>query len=544
MNRFRSSRASLVSLLVLAWGCSSEAMVATSDEGLAATTEPVSGSPPMATPAAYPPVPLATPRTTAPVPRHNTTFSGDPKQHFGGMQFIAGDLDGDGFDDMVLVATRWIDADTLGPDAEKTNPEAWERYVVAGDSSAYVFYGRPDFPEHLTLNDADAIISGAVLTAQPLGDVNGDGLADLALQTLRTVGIAFGSPARWSGDVPETTLGVHWRGGPLPPTVTEQSIPLLDIWPAGDVDADGCDDLLLTMASAFFQTTKLGPIPNSLVVESFLTQRSFLVSGRRDAWNEGQFDPSWAVAEFQPPTSPSTAGSTPGLIPANPRAAGDLDGDGYADLFADSRTNDWTTQLIFYGGPGKLSGTLGPAQADARTSPPEANSEFGNYFSPIGDLDGDGRTELAHFRANGMHIYYGRSARWSGALPSIGDLVIKTDVPLNEQAVWAADIDGDARPELVLAGQPVIEHGPGTVYVMRGGEGRLLGSATLTKDQIVAGGARAQSADDDVYMFGVHARGDVNGDGNADILAGGPGWDPSVSHGYVLLIPSSLGTPQ
>lgn len=48
-------------------------------------------------------------------------------------------------------------------------------------ASIDLFYGRTDFPEQLTTQDADAAFEGGLRQTVALGDINCDGLADFAI---------------------------------------------------------------------------------------------------------------------------------------------------------------------------------------------------------------------------------------------------------------------------------------------------------------------------------------------------------------------------
>ncbi|NMC68971.1 MAG: hypothetical protein GYA57_02755, partial [Myxococcales bacterium] len=153
-------------------------------------------------------------------------------------------------------------------------------------------------------------------------------------------------------------------------------------------------------------------------------------------------------------------------------AAGDLDGDGFAEIVV-NKTSDGPTTAVF-----ELDGTLRPGwpqvnHATCDPPPPaEACWDFGGYGQNVGlaDLDGDGRLDvISTYDAIGFGLFHDDGSPFPTA-PGFADRVVTAveayhDLALSQQG-WgngdrseftdsppaAADLDGDGHLELVLVG--------------------------------------------------------------------------------------------
>lgn len=160
----------------------------------------------------------------------------ESNDHLGFAVSPAGDVNGDGFDDIIIGA----------PDAYRSNPP------LAG--SAYIFYGgpflgdKPGYPDNLYADDADVILTGEESqdkfgsSTSWAGDFNGDGYGDVIVgaplahvngNTMGQAYIYFGGPAM-NADVDVTITAAafkDWLGS--------------SVSRAGDVDANGCGDVVV-----------------------------------------------------------------------------------------------------------------------------------------------------------------------------------------------------------------------------------------------------------------------------------------------------------
>jgi FG-GAP repeat len=164
-----------------------------------------------------------------------------------------------------------------------------------------------------------------------------------------------------------------------------------------------------------------------------------------------------------------------------------------------------------------------------------AGSNAGVSVAGAGDVNGDGRPDLlvgAHFagnrgraRAGSVYVVFGRTGLRTIDLAVIGESGFRIDgAAAGDLAGWsvagAGDVNGDGRGD-VLVGAPEAGNDAGadsgSAFVVFGRNGAgTVDLAALGKDGFRIVGA---SSDDDAGTS-VAGAGDVNGDGQADVLVG------------------------
>jgi hypothetical protein len=144
-----------------------------------------------------------------------------------------------------------------------------------------------------------------------------------------------------------------------------------------------------------------------------IAMRSFLVRGHRGEWESASWDPNWASTGFGFDAKTIATGTEQSLL--YPQGIGDLDGDGLSDLLASGGQGSW----LFYGKP-DYPRELTSSDADARLTPPgdsvdaPLDSQVSFYQVELSDLDGDGMSDLPMLDPNTNRFHLVYGERWSG----------------------------------------------------------------------------------------------------------------------------------
>jgi hypothetical protein len=467
-------------------------------------------------------------------------YGGQAGAYLGNSVSTAGDVNGDGFSD-VLVGAPYHD-----------NGQADE-------GRAYVFLGSlsgpsstPDWSDES--NQLNAFMGTSLSTA---GDVNGDGYADIIVGTF----------AYDNGQIDEGRARVYLgsASGVSPAVWTVESDQVsaqfgFCVAAAGDVNGDGFSDVIVGaplfdsghtdegrafvfLGSAYEPSktaawTHDGGQGGSWFGHSVSTAGDVNGDGFSDvivgAWwyDNGQEDEGRAFVFLG---SASGLSSTPSWTAESDvmwvgfgysvSTAGDVNGDGFSDVTVGVPYQDWSTQqgqaVVYLGSASGLSAT--PAWSALGNQP---NAHFGMAVSSAGDVNGDGFSDIivgARDYDNGqtdegMAFVYLGSASGLSATAAWTAESDQNSAFLGHSVSSAGDVNGDGFSD-VLVGIPAYSNGQTQ-------EGRALlfmGSASGLSDSPAWTGEinHAQA----YFGYSVSSAGDVDGDGFSDILIGAPGYE-------------------
>ncbi len=422
----------------------------------------------------------------------------------------AGDVDGDGYDDLVL----GTEMNTCGGCTEFIN-------------FAYLVYGSTALPSIVDLAESTACqvsISdfGLNVAVAGLGDFNGDGYGDVALGDgvsspggLNEVGRAFilyGAPvlpATFSIEDPQVP-GVMIEGGGRSAWLGFR------VSKAGDINGDGYADAL-TVAPAQYETTTKG--------------EAFIVYGGTDVpplLNSLDLGMHGVRIRSEFPRSELGHSLT---------FAGDVNGDGFSDIVIGTEvpfSDSLETAYLIYGGT-DLPGFIDLAQLGSRgvrLVGPASKGDilFGNTVSGGGDINGDGYDDFlvaapnaapgGVYRAGQVYVYFGGpnlpSQIRAEDIERYGVLIhgFEREARLGEALAGPGDINGDPYDDLILASPQKTED----VAILFGSpEFPQLGTVNIQNlDRIVVinPGSPGSFGSSSAFV------GDVNGDGREDLMIG------------------------
>ncbi|HUK62235.1 MAG TPA: VCBS repeat-containing protein, partial [Dongiaceae bacterium] len=408
----------------------------------------------------------------------------------------------------------------------------------------------PPAPAQRYGGQADSELGRCVLGA---GDVNGDGYADvLVAQPLYLVsGVSHGRVMLYPGSPSGIATAPSWSYIPT----ASGSLPGISM-AVGDVNGDGYPDLAVGCPGF---TGTGGASQGEVLV--FLGGPSGFATA-----------PAW-----------SAAGSAGGDQFGSSVALGDVNGDGYADVLVgapqeshgqthEGRAYLWLGHSSGLGSNGTPSNATWTAESDL------AGANFGSSVAMLGDLNGDGRSEVvigaSHYTSGAntncgwVGMYYG-STNGVETLPAFNYVAAQASALLGTSVAGAGDLNGDGYPDLIVGAPGLASGGQALVWLggalgfsgspiaLSGPAGSSFGSAVAAAGHVQHGGhagvvvgaptySNGQTNEGAVYLFtgtstgvsttatwvsesnaagaqygySVAGAGDVNGDANDDLAVG------------------------
>lgn len=361
---------------------------------------------------------------------------------FGAAVAAGGDIDGDGFDDVLVGA----------PEARNGTARPGAAYLFRGPRSGVLGAAEADAT---LMGVADGELAGSTVAAA--GDVNGDGYEDLLV----------GAENR---AVPSTASGgVYVVFGPVEGTLSLSDADVI-FQPAsaaeavgasllGDVDlnGDGIDDIVIGAPGAQGDAPRAG--------------RVYIVHG---PIAPGVFDLASAPAILTGELGNDFAGQSIAC-------AGDQDGDGVADLIvgAVGAPEGASTGAIFVA-HGPFDGSRSLEDAAVVLYGEGTSHNAGNAVAGSGDFDGDGWNDVVigapGFRTDGLSSQIGAAYLLYGPIEVgvryLTEAHARFDTGMVDSytgwsVAWSGDVDGDGRDDLAV-GAPFEAEVGGAVYVKLG----------------------------------------------------------------------------
>ena len=476
---------------------------------------------------------------------------------------LAGDFNGDGYGDVVMGAPLNTFTDLGG--TVRTEGGGVVLYE-GGQNTSLVSKGYNGIGQVNGHYYTYSVTKGWLgFSVAGIGDVNNDGLADLLIGMPQDglssnpggAFLVYGKANSSSGSLAEYQKDIS----ALSTTPDALSITStfdtagFSVSSAGDVNGDGWTDLII---SAHFQV--VGSLAGN-------TGKSYVIYGSEALFNLQTIslgNVGGTVAGFV--ISGWQAGEESGTSVSS---AGDINGDGLADLLVSAYYNDvgGTESGMTYVVLGKTGNTAVNLSniknniGGFAIKGENAQDKSGVSVSSGGDINGDGIGDIIigaiiagtgnTYPASGKtYVVFGKTTANAtidlGQIAAgIGGFAILSNIA-NEQSGHsvssAGDINGDGLADIIL-GAPYspIDGGANT-----GRSFVVYGKATTTNVNLsdvnnnIGGFAIVGQGAQDLSGFSVGAAGDINGDGLADLIVGAPGYDPAASatssgRSYIIL---------
>ena len=470
--------------------------------------------------------------------------------HFGWSVAMAGDVNGDGFGDVIVGAPDF--------DASATD-----------DGAAYVWYGH--YSGISSTRDWDGSGGTSSLhygkTVATAGDVNGDGYSEIFIGAPGAAAVS-GWLYIYKGGPDDVKDSADW----VKASGLEDSQFGFSVSTAGDVNGDGYSDLIVgapywdagqpmegrvhiykgssdgllsaplwykgsaqAYAGFGFSVGLAGDVDNDgyddVIVGSPFWQSGSSEDDEGGAWvyrgtsTEPIDAPYWHVegAQEDAHLGWSVAG------------AGDVNGDGYADVIVGAP--DWDSSTIYTNsGIARIymSRSNGIAtSAHQSISGGEANAYMGYSVASAGDVNRDGFSDVI-IGAPGWDddvANEGRAIVLHGSASGLPSFIAwhaeanSYNAQLGYSVGSAGDVNGDGYSD-VIVGAPYYntdadDATEGKVYVFHGSGSGLSSTAAWSK-LTYTGSAK--------YGYAVSTAGDVNGDGYADVIIGSPGLSDTITN--------------
>ena len=456
------------------------------------------------------------------------SMTGASGNRFGYSVSSAGDVNGDGYSDVIIGADRYssftgrayiyfggasmnniADVTMTGEAASNdfglsvssagdVNGDGYSDVIIGADGyssytgRAYVYYGGVSIN-----NVADVIMTGEAndnyygSSVSSAGDVNGDGYSDVVVGAWGYTSNGGRSYIYFGGASMNNAADVSMTGE------TISNYFGISVSSAGDINGDGYSDVIIG-ASGY----------------SSFTGRAYIYFG------------GVSMNNFADVTM--TGETTGNSFGCSVSSAGDVNGDGYPDLIVGGFGYSSTGRVYLYDYQMRNEITQ-----DVTMTGETANDYFGYSVSSAGDVNGDGYSDVI-VGAYRYSSYTGRAYIYFGgaSMDNVADMTMTGETTSSYFAASvssAGDVNGDGYSDVIISADGY-SASTGRAYIYFGGA--LMDN---TADVTMTGEAAGIS-----FGYSVSSAGDVNGDGYSDVIVGAINYSSSTGRAYIFFGGASM----
>ncbi|MCM2506041.1 FG-GAP-like repeat-containing protein, partial [Aureimonas altamirensis] len=427
----------------------------------------------------------------------------------------AGDVNADGISDFIVSAPakgayRGHTYVVFG----RTGTWALDTSAIAGgsDTSAFAIIG-----------EGTGVYSGYSVAAA--GDVNGDGFADIVLGSYGSAtGRAFVVFGRSAGGPAVTLSALGTSGFQMTGEGGKAGFGVSGI---GDINGDGLADLVV--GAPEYGTS---------------TGRAYIVYGRTGTSTIDLSAIAAGSGGF------AITGSASDYLGSSVSAAGDVNGDGLADILIGAKGTGTATgrTYLIYGRSGSGTGfTAGLAMGTNGFAivGDTASGQSGYSVSYAGDVNGDGLADMIvgspAVGSGKAFVIFGRTN--AAAAIMLSALGASEGFAINGESAgdfaglsvsYAGDVNGDGLADLIVGAYQNDGSGnnAGRAYLVYGRTGGTVNLSAIAQGS--GGFAMFGESASSQTGIGVSYAGDVNGDGFSDLIVGANGYSSNAGRAYVV----------